>query len=565
MIKEYFKKQNYLLMFFLFVFSSLIIAQKNKVYEITYASYNNDKRSENDYKCYFYNKILYMNSDKDKIQKFINFENKENISVLHYKDDLYKLAQPFSSLPKGKLSDTNEKILGYKCKKMDFVYFSNHISVWFTEEAPFQAAPYSRFLPNENALVLKTVFNGNYTVVAEKIKKIKKFPYSVYSDNNMKDVNNAEFEELKIKSRFTTLNIFNDCQIHFAPDLYKIKPEKLYKDSVYHFSQGSVILKKIELNEKQKNCSSVFAKLTAYSNGDAYDRTGSVFILPDSITNHSLLNAYLNGLKVLPVYKDNNGAEYQGIVKTKNYTPPLEIMRFFTPFGVSHFNNKRPINNYNWEEEAVYKQDISLVWPMKKTIWIGVFIGNYDGGGHKVSLDLEFYDEEQESSQSKNVVIPLVSTINTMEMSGQNYGRLFGNDTLELDFEVPSELSDLKFLYTSTGHGGWGGGDEFNPKVNKIILDGDLFYEITPWRTDCATYRFLNPASGNFSNGLSSSDLSRSNWCPGTLTPPYFIPAHKLKSGKHKLKIIIEQGKSEGNSFSHWGLSLVLSGKKISK
>jgi hypothetical protein len=48
---------------------------------------------------------------------------------------------------------------------------------------------------------------------------------------------------------------------------------------------------------------------------------------------------------------------------------------------------------------------------------------------------------------------------------------------------------------------------------------------------------------------FSSSDLSRSNWCPGTTTNPVYIPLD-LKPGKHVLKIAIPLGKSEGTSFS---------------
>ncbi len=548
---------------FLLLFSGLLIAQKKAVYEITYASFENGERLEQPQKCYFSNHILYMSPDNSKIQSFVDFSKEQNISLLYYQNTWYKWAQPFSELPKGTLTDETETILGYRCRKMNYTYFSNHISVWFTEKAPFQAVPFSNFLPSNKALVLKTIFNGSYVVKAEKIQKIKKLPRASYTDANAQEVNKSEFEELKIKSRFTVLKVFDQAQIHFAPDLYKNTPQDLVKDSVYHFSQGSIILRKVELTEKQMSSSSVFAKLTAYSNGDAYDRTGSVFILPDSVSEKSLLNAYLKGVKVLPVYKDNKGSDYQGIIKTSDYTPPLEVMRFFTPFGVRYFNDKRVIHNYNWEKEVVYKQDISEVFPMKKRFWIGVFIGNYDGGGHRVSLDLEFFNQSDALPLSDNVVIPLVSTVNTMEMSGQNYGRLFDNDTLELDFEVPANVSDWKFLYTSTGHGGWGGGDEFNPKKNQILIDGQPFYQVVPWRTDCATYRFLNPASGNFGSGLSSSDLSRSNWCPGTLTPPYLIPAPDLKAGKHHLQIIIEQGSPEGSAFSHWGVSLILSGKKI--
>ncbi len=557
-----FFKQGKLLVVVLLIFSGFLSAQNTQAYQIKYAIFNNNQRGEKDYECYFFDNILYMSPDKSKTQRYINFNTKESVSIFHHQDSLYKWARPFSEFPKGTLSEEREKILGYRCKRMDFVYFSNHISVWFTEKAPCRGTPFSQFLPSPKALVLKAVVNGNYTLTAEKIEKVKHLPYAVYSDKNARTVNEAEFEELKIKSRFTSLKVFDNCQIHFAPDLYKDKPQELLPDSVYHFSKGSVILKKVALTDKQMKSAFVFARLTASSNGDAYDRTGSVFILPDSLTEQSLLNAYLNGVQALPKYKDNQGNEYQGIVKTENYTPPLELMRFFTPFGVGHFNEKRRIHNYDWEEEAVYKQDVSDVFPMAKSFWVGVFIGNYDGGGHEVSLDLEFFDDLEEKNLSQNVIIPLVSTINTMEMSGQNYGRLFDNDTLRVEFEVPEGVRDLKFLYTSTGHGGWGGGDEFNPKRNRIMIDGNLFYEVTPWRSDCATYRLLNPASGNFENGLSSSDLSRSNWCPGTLTPPCVIPAPLLKAGKHYLEIIIDQGAPEGNSFSHWGLSLILQGEK---
>ena len=86
-------------------------------------------------------------------------------------------------------------------------------------------------------------------------------------------------------------------------------------------------------------------------------------------------------------------------------------------------------------------------------------------------------------------------------------------------------------------------------------------YEIVPWRTDCATYRLSNPASGNFANGLSSSDLSRSNWCPATLSPPYLVPLHHLKKGAHQIKIVIDQGANEGNSFSHWNVGGIIVGE----
>jgi len=70
-----------------------------------------------------------------------------------------------------------------------------------------------------------------------------------------------------------------------------------------------------------------------------------------------------------------------------------------------------------------------------------------------------------------------------------------------------------------------------------------------------------NPSSGNFGDGLSSSDLSRSNWCPGTTTNPVYIPIKNITPGKHTFKIAIPLGKTEGTSFSAWNISGVLIGE----
>ncbi|MNK01461.1 hypothetical protein D3C87_192610 [compost metagenome] len=100
------------------------------------------------------------------------------------------------------------------------------------------------------------------------------------------------------------------------------------------------------------------------------------------------------------------------------------------------------------------------------------------------------------------------------------------------------------------------------PKKNTIILDGKEIFAFIPWRQDCGSYRLFNPASGNFENGLSSSDYSRSNWCPGTITNPEFIDLGDLKAGKHNITIRIPQGDPEGGSFSAWNVSGLLLGNE---
>jgi hypothetical protein len=198
----------------------------------------------------------------------------------------------------------------------------------------------------------------------------------------------------------------------------------------------------------------------------------------------------------------------------------------------------------------------------EKELWVGAFIGNYDKGGHKVSLEITIHKSDQ-NIHKNNTVIPLFNSLNIMEMAGQDYSTMFSQDKgLFVEFTLKKELKNTQLRYITTGHGGWENGDEFVPKANSIFLDGKIAFSFVPWRSDCGSYRLYNPASGNFGDGLSSSDLSRSNWCPGTVTNPNFIPLGDLKAGKHTIQIKIPQGPTEGTSFNSWNVSGVLLGNE---
>lgn len=548
---------------FVFLLSSVALFSQTSsgVYQVQYELFDNGKKTGSDMKIYFQKDIVFLSKPYDKIQHYSDFKSKENISTILYENKTYKTTTSFADLPIPTFEDKNEVILGYNCRYASYMYFSNTVEVWFTEETEVKGSVYNKFVPS-NSLVLKIVINNNREIIAKSIEKFKDFKSLKYISKEAIDVTKAEFEELKINSRFTKVKIFENEQINFDPSIPIPKEKDITANKTYRFSKGSVIMKKVKLPKEIRNSEQIFAKLNCKSNGDAYDRTGSVFIVTEN-SGLSVLNAYLDSLNVLPVYTDNIGNKYQGIRKENNYQPPIEIMRFFTSFGANHFNEKREINNYNWANDVIYKQDVTSLIPIEENeVWIGVFIGNYHKGGHIVSLELNFHPafNPKDTIHFTRYIQPLFSTINTLEMSGQNYGKLFNNDTLLVNFEVPDKVNELFLLYTSTGHGGWGGGDEFNPKLNQIFIDGKEAFKITPWRTDCATYRLSNPASGNFENGLSSSDFSRSNWCPGTLTPPYFVPLNNLKPGHHVLEVIIDQGDDEGNSFNHWGISGILTG-----
>jgi len=552
---SYFKKHFSL---FAFSFFTLFVTGQQTAFEVVYQRVNNGQvDSTNKYSFTFFNNVAYLSSEKSENKEFIDFNRKELVDFMQLGEVIYRTVTPFSEIAQPELKEDKDTILGFVCSKAVYKAFSNTIEVWYTYEAKAKGSPYKNYFP-ENSLALKTVVNGNRVIVATEIKQKNEELKLTYPYYNSHEISMAEARELQIKSRYINLPVFTKQQINYGDEI--MNPDFGLADTTFRFSNGTVILKKIKLPEINNNGASIFATVTNWSNGDAYDRTCSLFTISDTSKN-TVLDAFREGIQVMPVIKDKKGEKYQGFISNSNYEVPVELMRFFTSFGVSHFNSLREINNYSWQDSVVYKQEITSLIPNKsEEIWIGVFIGNYDKGGHKLSLELQFYPPWEEGPVEEKWIKPLFNTVNILEMSGQNYGRLFDTDTLKMNFTLPENIIDLQLLYTSTGHGGWGGGDEFNPKINKVFIDDTLVFSHIPWRTDCATYRMSNPASGNFENGLSSSDLSRSNWCPATLTPPFFIPLNKVLPGKHSLQVVIDQGDDEGSAFSHWSVSGVLTG-----
>jgi len=449
-------------------------------------------------------------------------------------------------------STENKKILGYLCKKATTSINSNTIDVWYTNDLDLKGAP--SVLGQDLGLVLEVTRNNNYSITATKLEKLKTLPndFNVMPDaKNITDV--LSYRDELWKSRFTTISIFENEVINFSD-------RSKSNDSIFRFANGTVIAKKIKVDEIP-NGSQVFVDLIEQSNGDAYDRTGSVFIIPIN-SDITFFEALQKGKELLPLYENGNGKAYQGVVKTTHFSPIVELMRFFTPFGVSHFNYLK-MKNKDWEEAVFYRQDISDLSSMlsNQEVIVGVFIGNYDKGGHKISLNLTLHEEEN-STKKTSKIIPLFNTLNVMEMAGQEYATMFNSEKgLEVKFTLINDLANAKLRYITTGHGGWENGDEFVPRKNTIFLNGKEAFSFTPWKTDCGSYRNYNPASGNFENGLSSSDYSRSNWCPGTTTNPIFIDLGNLKAGEHTIKVKIPQGENEGNSFSSWNVSGVLVGE----
>lgn len=490
---------------------------------------------------------------------YLDYTNRKSIqSVIFKNGKRYTVITPFDEYPEPELTDEYETILGYKCRKAKVVIRSNNIEIWFNEDSGLKGTPLFN-QGTELGLVLKIVRNGNFVVEAEKIDVTSDVKIAALTDLG-EIVDMPLYREKITENNYTTVQIFSQDKLAFANYENNGLPDETGK--VYYYPHGTLILKKVKLPANPWG-QTIVAELSTYSLGDAYDRTGSLFIVPVD-KEMSFLDALKDSLQVLPLLKAGNGRSYYGMAAEENYNPMLELVRFITPFGINKYNEQVKVNGIKWEDSVIYKQDITeLAGVLKGEVWFGAFIGNYDKNGHLINLKLKYFPDDPDAKEvkKKNVWIqPVINTVNVLEVKGQENGTMFDTDTLSAWVEIPEGLNSLKLRYISTGHGGWENGDEFNKKLNEIFIDGKPVYSYIPWRTDCGMFRKFNPASGNFSNGMSSSDFSRSGWCPGSISIPVDIPLNSIKPGKHKISVYIPLGKPEGNSFSSWNVSAALIG-----
>lgn len=545
--------------FLLLFITQFSIAQSTQ-YQLIYIEKYNGKEINSDKKTTVFadeNQTLITNSNFDKSdfpkqRSFIDTKKALITTEGYLNTDKIISMVDSSSIAKQNLTVTNETaiILGYKATKATTNINSNRIDIWFTTELPIKAAPNS--LGINLGTVLKYVRNNDYVIEVSSIKKSRKKEIMNLNPSKNQIVDGLVYQDLMMKARYKTISIFKDEMISFNEN-------NVSNDSIFKFANGTVALRKIKFPKIEKG-SLVFLDVKQQANGDAYDRTGSVFaILPSSKT--TFLKGLQEGINTLPLYDNGTSKKYQGIASSENYETTLELMRFFTSFGVHHFNHIK-LKDKDWHDWSDFRQDISEFNEAfsEKEIYIGIFIGNYDKGGHKVSANITIHPNDR-NLFGNNLTKPLFNTTNVMEMGGQEYPILFENNkTLKVTFTLEHDLKQTYLRYIATGHGGWENGDEFVPKEHELYLDQQLVQKWIPWRTECGSYRLYNPASGNFMNGLSSSDLSRANWCPGTVTNPIYIPLGSLKAGTHEIEVKIPQGKPEGGSFSYWNVSGVLIG-----
>ena len=333
-------------------------------------------------------------------------------------------------------------------------------------------------------------------------------------------------------------------------------------NQVITLGSGRLVLKKISLPEKNDYLKAS-AKIRLVSAGDPWDKSGSFFIIPaDSdylMQNLAKEKTEFPGIKKL----SNNNEEYY---------PPLELLRFITPFGVGYFNTQecceklKPVYIPKWEDDISWDEDISHLIPvLKGEVLFGIFIDTWSDKGWEIDVDLDFSKPGYyKQLQSQNIV----SLVNTTPLApGQNGYDKFATKPLTSSFELKEDVDEVFLYYLTTGHGGHGTGDEFVKKTNVISLNNQIIDEFIPWRNDCAAYRRFNPSSGVWTettewNGkeikerIASSDYSRSGWCPGSKVTPKKINLGKLKKGMHEISIFIPDAQiTTETEFNFWNVA----------
>lgn len=378
-----------------------------------------------------------------------------------------------------------------------------------------------------------------------------------------------------------TIPVFRHTPVRFHPAEY---PDGIVeKDGLIYLGNGRIVLKKIRVPEF-RNYTETEIRISLVSNGDPWDKSGSCFVIPRD-SKITMMDVAANKA----TYPSQDTIKYEqlaGIVPGKDYLPTVELMRFMTPFGVGHFSNnedsvsrkRRPVYVDGWAEKVSWEQDITDLLPLLEgEVYVGVYVDTWTKDGYQVDVELSFTESNlRHDKKPKTHVLPL---INTNYYIGQQLPDIFSRKDVEIPFTVPQKAKNIRLKYITTGHGGHEGGDEFRPQRNILYVDGKEVLNFLPWRTDCASFRRFNPTSGvwlmkkevayisdegkravkKIEEPIASSDLSRSNWCPGSDVPPVQVNLPNLAAGNHTLAISIpESTPISENKLNHWLVSAYL-------
>ena len=72
-------------------------------------------------------------------------------------------------------------------------------------------------------------------------------------------------------------------------------------------------------------------------------------------------------------------------------------------------------------------------------VWVAAYIGNWDAKGHKITLKMKYYPDENRRMYK---VTPLFNTVNYLEQAGQPYPVFMLNDKLNAKFTLKEPVKN---------------------------------------------------------------------------------------------------------------------------
>ena len=208
------------------------------------------------------------------IKNYIDYAGREAYKWAELPDGkIISAATPFE-FGKGFTPAGEGKHLGLNCKIARTSINSNTIEVWYTHDIPFRGTPQAN-VGVPDGLVLKVVRNGDMIQEASAITPLKK-AQALLPDSWGEKMDTDDYQYTINQSGVITIPVFDQQTICF--NNAKL-PDTLEDGITYSAGGGTLILKKVKLPESAKN-RSIFVEVAQYSDGDAYDRTGSVFVIP---------------------------------------------------------------------------------------------------------------------------------------------------------------------------------------------------------------------------------------------------------------------------------------------
>lgn len=303
----------------------------------------------------------------------------------------------------------------------------------------------------------------------------------------------------------TTVTIFDDNHVHFSPD----DPSQYDTEFV-----------------------------TAEDNGRVASRTIALpnFDGPTRITGHLIIK---------PIPKDelvvHDKWDRAGNISLRVNDTPVELIKFVTAYG----------------GRTEYEVDLTHFSPLLTgPVIIDGFIDTWVTPAWQIDLELTYKSD--------------TTAVNPIWVMPVLYEQSFTAETeadggISAEIEIPDGLESVWLHYLVSGHCTDGrGADEFVSKDNVLSINSTVVYRYQPWRDDCEEFRAINPYTRRWSDGMWSSDYSRSGWCPGDLIEPLSLNLTDHLPGRqtHDIRLQIEDVRPVDSSDhrGYWRTSAYLLG-----